>query len=103
MSALPLESLSIEQMESGHLCLNLSEKITWEKFPSYANIIIKKINANIFDKAETVDTRLWDIIINKIKLSLVFDDYTSMISIESSDQEGDIMIHDLYNLLMQEK
>jgi hypothetical protein len=95
MNSLQLDALTVQKMASGHLCLNLSACVGWEEFPDFADKFLRKIDGEILRKTEGPDMRLWDVRIDGSNLSLVFDDYPVMTSLESSDQAGDVVIEKL--------
>lgn len=89
ISDLNIEILNINKMASGHLCLDLTEKVKWEDFPSYAKLLIKLLSGKILSKVDGPDIRIWDVRINKNNYRLTFDDFPLMVALESSDDEAD--------------
>ena len=79
-------------MASGHLCLNLSARVGGEGFPDFADRLLHAISGEVERKTDGPDMRLWEVRIDGSDLSLVSDDYPVMISLESSDKVGDIVI-----------
>jgi hypothetical protein len=101
MSALPLDALAVNKMASGHLCLNLSERIGWDAFPNFAHEFLETfLEGDVIEKTDGPDMRLWKVQIRGCSLRLVFDDFPLMVSLESSDREGDAMIDDVYLRLL---
>lgn len=92
MNHLNVEILKINKMASGHLCLDITENISWEDFPIYAENLIKFLGGKIISKVDGPDIRIWDVNINKKDYRLTFDDYPLMVALESSDNEADIEI-----------
>ena len=90
-------------MASGHLCLHITEKINWEEFPEYAAMLLKFLNGKTMYKADAPDIRVWDVLINKKKYRLVFDDYPVMVSLESDDDEADNGIKAIREILLMLK
>jgi len=101
MDSLQLDMLAIEKMASGHECLSLSERISWEDFPCFAENLISLIGGEIIEKIDGPDMRLWQVKYRTSILQLVFDDYPLMVSLESLDSNGDLIIHDLYKILLK--
>lgn len=95
MKTIPLDALGIQQMASGHVCLNLSEKVGWDAFPVFAEQILSQCNGVVLEKTDSVDVRIWRVRIGDSELRLVYDDYPLMVSIESSDSSGDRTLKDL--------
>jgi hypothetical protein len=94
-----LEALSLEQMASGHLCLNLSERVTWEGFDTYAMDLLRVVGGVRTNVAESVEMRIWTVSIRGRNLSLVFSDYPAMVSLESSDDRGDEVLQEVETTL----
>jgi len=90
------DSLTVEKMASGHFCLNLSEQVSWETFPSFSENLLKMIGGQIEQKFESFDIRIWEINICGCVLQLVFDDFPVMVSLESSSDEGDLLLEKIY-------
>ena len=88
-------------MNSGHLCLEFSENIDWEVFPEFASGILKKLNGRVINKIDTVEMRLWDVVIDRVKLRFVWDDYPYMISLESDSDAGDSLLKKMFESLNQ--
>lgn len=97
------DMLAIEKMASGHECLNLSERISWENFPCFAEDFVALLGAEIVEKINGPDMRLWKIRYKTSTLRLVFDDYPLMVSLESSNNNGDQIIQDLHKILLSLK
>jgi hypothetical protein len=83
-------------MASGHLCLNLSEQVTWESFPSFADALLEQVEGTQSRTTDAVDIRLWDVAIDGKALQLVFDDFPTMVSLESRDAQGDEVLRRLH-------
>lgn len=90
------DSLAVQKMASGHVCLNLSEQVSWETFPSFSENLLKMIGGQIEQKLDSFDIRIWKINICGCVLRLVFDDFPVMASLESSDHQGDELLEKIY-------
>lgn len=99
MKTTQFDALKISKMASGHLCLTLSERISWETFPPFAEYLLNSVGGTISEKYDGSDIRLWCVAIDNSTLRLVFDDYPLMVSLESSDERGDAVIGRLYEKL----
>lgn len=84
-----LEILNINKMASGHLSLDITEKINWEEFATFAEKFIKFFNGSILSKVDGPDIRIWEVDINNHNFRLIFDDYPIMVSLESMDELSD--------------
>jgi hypothetical protein len=103
MSTVQLDKLALGQMASGHLNLDLSEKVSWDEFPAYVEGFRQICGGVITEKADAPDARLWGITINDVDLRLVYDDYPQMISLESSSDAGDQEIRRLHEKLSEKR
>ncbi len=101
MKPLNFDALAIQKMASGHLCLNLTERINWEEFPIFADQFVRLLKGGILHKSDGPDLRIWEIKIEESALRLVFDDYPVMVSLESSDGPGDALIEKTHRSLFQ--
>lgn len=95
MAELPLDAFGVSRMASGHLCLRLSEEVTWENFPDYADALVAQIGGRIVQQEDGVEVRLWVLDIDGISLRLVLDDYPNEVCLEASDEHGDRAIQAL--------
>jgi len=86
-------------MASGHLCLEITEKIVWDDFPDYANSLIRILKGEIISKISSFDLIIWEISINGESFKLVFDDFPLMVTLESSSDQGDNQIRDIRDYL----
>jgi hypothetical protein len=98
-SQIRYDALALTTTASGHLCLNLSETVSWEEFPAYANAVLTTMGGKRIRVAEAADIRLWEVTIEGQTLRLVFDDFPAMVSLESGDAEGDAILRRLYGSL----
>jgi hypothetical protein len=65
--------------------LNLSEQVTGEAFPGFANELLRFAGGEKIGVAESVETRIWTVILDGSELRLVQDDFPSMVSLEAMD------------------
>jgi hypothetical protein len=103
MHPLKLDSLAIQEMASGHCCLNLSQSVSWNSFPKFAQAFIEFVGGEVLSRNDGVDIRLWNVLIGGQTLRLVFDDFPLMTSLESPDASGDRIIEEVYNKLRTDK
>jgi hypothetical protein len=88
-------------MHSGNLCLNLTSKIGWEEFPGFVQSLLCSIGGRIIEKYDAVELRIWKSDFEGVTLSIVWDDYPVMVSIESSSSSGDQEINRIFEILNQ--
>ena len=98
-----LDALRLQSMSSGHLCLNLSENVSWEDFGGYAEQLLRVLKGRKLDAAESPDIRMWGVMVHGHVLRLVFDDYPTMLSLESSDDNGDKVLRQVEAQLIDMK
>jgi Protein of unknown function (DUF3630) len=85
----PLHTAKLCQMVSGHLCLEFAEPVTWDSFPEFAACIITRIKATVIERADAVEMRIWSLDLSGVHLRLVYEDYPSQASLESTSVEAD--------------
>jgi hypothetical protein len=77
-------------MASGHLCLNLTSDVDWTRFPAFARELMTRLGGQLLGTvADGVDMRIFPVSLYGARLSLVWDDYPAMVSLEASDSSGD--------------
>lgn len=91
---------ALGRMKSGRLCAELISDVGWEGFPDYAEKFIKLFSGSIISRSDSVDTRVWGVIIKGQPLRLVYEDFPVMISLESQSEEGDRFIEGLREVLI---
>lgn len=96
-----LELLKINKMPSGHLCLELTEKVSWDDFSDYAMFIIDFLNGKIVEKSDGADLRIWDVCINGNKFQFIFDDFPVLVTLESSDDIADKELENIQQSLLK--
>lgn len=89
---LPLEALQLIHMASGHLALNLTEQVNWAAFPSFARKLVELLGGQMLEDITTVDVRLWLVELQGTHVWLAYEDYPLMVSLESSDVDGDSVL-----------
>ncbi|EGH97738.1 MULTISPECIES: DUF3630 family protein [Pseudomonas syringae group] len=96
-----LNAMAIEKMHSGHSCLSLSAEVDWEGFPRYAEIILGLLGGTVTSKSDAVDVRVWDVQIKGEAFFLAYEDFPSMVSLESKSAKGDALIEGFLSVLSQ--
>ncbi|MET0774906.1 MAG: DUF3630 family protein [Pseudomonas mandelii] len=89
------EVFSIGSMSSGRLYADLTSDVGWEGFPNYAEEFVNMFSGRIVSRSDSVDTRVWDILLNNESLRLVYEDFPVMITLESQSDGGDEFIEAL--------
>ena len=87
---------SLELMASGHLCLELNLNLPWTDFTTFAEKLLTAIGARKQHEWESVETRMWDLVIGDVPLRLVFDDYPQNVSLESTSADGDRVLEAIH-------
>jgi hypothetical protein len=80
--------------------LNLSEQVSWESFPTYANDLLKFAGGKKVDAAESVEMRIWTVVVDGSEMRLVQEDFPSMVSLEAMDEGGDEALRRLHSKLL---
>jgi Protein of unknown function (DUF3630) len=99
MRKLNLEILEIGKMASGHLSLELTEKVSWENSPKFVDKFLKLLNGKVTSTTDGFDLRIWNVIINHCKYQLTFDDYPIMVALESDTVEADAELLNILEIL----
>ncbi|MHA6194459.1 DUF3630 family protein [Pseudomonas wadenswilerensis] len=82
-------------MKTGRLCADLHTQVGWEGFPEYVKEFLKVFSGRVMSRYDSVDTRLWEILLEGEKLRLVYEDFPVMICLESISSNGDGFIRRL--------
>ncbi|MCP3919419.1 MAG: DUF3630 family protein [bacterium] len=83
-------------MASGHACLNLSNRVDWHGFPAYAEAIAGCLDAVVVEAADSADLRIRNLEVAGVHVRLVYDDFPSSVSLESTSTEGDAFLGELF-------
>jgi hypothetical protein len=98
----PIDALGIEVMASGHLCLNLTERIGRRDFSSYAKVVALRLEATWQVVAETGEMQIWALSFGDATALLVWSDYPVMVSLESDSDSADEALRRLHAELQTE-
>jgi hypothetical protein len=60
-SRLPLERLTFAPMASGERSLELTDAVTWDAFPSYAEAVAARLGGRVVGRADGPDQRVWTV------------------------------------------
>ena len=93
------EKISIITIASGHLCLELTEKVGWENFTIFAEQLVALLGGAVLNKADGVEICVWKIRLQDCELRLVYEDYPTMVSLESSSDAGDECLREVQHSL----
>ena len=89
-------------MASGNLCLELTEAGTWESFLGFAEKWATEIGAEITDRVDGPDVRVWIIAYEGQSLKLAYDDYPNGVTVEARDPSSNSIIEDLFAIVSSE-
>ena len=95
MVATSFSGLKWKPMASGHLCLELTDRIGWHEFPKFAERLVSDFGWNVVEKSVVADMHIWGLKFENEQIRLVFDDFPLMISLESDSHKGDEIIKSL--------
>ncbi len=93
------DKIKLLKMASGNLYIVLSSEVEWSEFPEFLSYIVDLLNAKIEIKYESVESAIWEIVIDKIDLRLVFDDYPQEVTLESTNEDGDKKLVEIFDRL----
>jgi len=79
----------IIKMASGHLSLELSDKVSFDNFPAYAELFLSTVDGSLKERNDSVVMCIWEVVVNERKYRLVYDDYPCGVSLESNSDESD--------------
>jgi hypothetical protein len=88
-------------MASGHAALDLTEAVSWEAFPRYAERLARLIGATVLPGVDGVDMRMVDLVVQGVPVRLVFSDYPLLVSLEADSDAGDAAIRVIHAQLKQ--
>lgn len=89
------EVIFVGVMKSGRLYLNLTSAVGWEDFPSYVGRFLSALGGKVVSKNDAVDVRVWCVWLDNQELSLVYEDFPVMVTLESRSFGGDEVIRRL--------
>lgn len=83
---------AVEKMRSGRLSVSLTSDVGWEGFPGYVLKFLEIFPGRVMMKNDSVDTRVWKVIISEQEYDMVYEDFPVLISIESKSERGDLFL-----------
>lgn len=89
---LPMEVLRLGPMASGHLALELTERIGWTQSADYAAELLARLGAKVIDTVDPAEMRIWNLAIEGVTVRLVYEDFPQMISLEANAAAGDELL-----------
>jgi hypothetical protein len=89
---IPLERLELETMASGNASLRLTDRVAWEDFPRYAELVIASLGGTIVDRADGPDQRVWAAIVQGGAFWISFDELVFGVSLDSQNAEASRLI-----------
>jgi hypothetical protein len=95
-------SPKMERMHNGNLCVELTDAGTWMSFERFAEEWASQIGAEIRDRLDGPDVRVWRIVYEGHTLRLVYNDYPNGISVEAVDAESNVAIEKLFSVVSSE-
>lgn len=88
MKALPLEVLELEPMAGDNSRLRLTRVITWAKFASYAESLVRVLGGEVVERADSPDEGAWTAVIHGQRFWINFDDLALGVSLDPCDDEA---------------
>ena len=97
------KNIRIYEMYSKNKCLLITDEISWEQFTKFANFLLGLFEAKLINKEEGITEIIWLIEIKGGRFYLCFDDYPLGVTIESVDDNSDLIIPDIEKKLQETK
>jgi hypothetical protein len=69
------------------------------RVPGVRHQLIMVIEGVRADRADGVNICIWSVLVDRVVLRLVFDDYPQMVSLESRTDDGDVLLRRLQRVL----
>lgn len=101
MAGLPLEQLRLLPMASGWEYLLLTERVSWDDFPAYAEAVVARIGGRLGDRIDSGGQRVWRVDWQGLGYWITWDDLDPGVSIEPCDRVAGERIGEIRGLLMQ--
>ena len=92
----------LERMHSGDMCIELTEAGTWESFEGFAQNWATQIGAEVLERFDGPDCRVWHLLYDRSKVALVYRDYPNGVSVEAMDAGSNAAIEKLFCLVASE-
>ena len=95
-----MEKLEFQDMANGLRCLLITEQVSWERFPSFGEMVVKKLKASVVSKSTMVDMHLWKVRIQGFTFLLVFDDFPLGVTLEPETKGASELLDSLRSQLL---
>lgn len=95
--------LTIKVNERGYVKLDLTDRIGWDDFPSFADTVVSLIGAVVLIKRRIVYMHMWDLQLNNTLIRFVFEDYPLTTSLESADPKDYATLENVRQFLIKER
>jgi len=92
----------ITTMESGHLSLELTDRISYDNFHEYAENLLSTIGGSVEEKHDAIVMCIWDVVINQHQYRLVYDDYPCGGFLESFSTASDNELTRIKEMLLED-
>lgn len=104
MTNLPLEVLKLMEMANGHQEIFLTESVSWQAFDVYAERVIRELDGEVTDKANSAVERVWDALIDRRKFWIAYGDYPLFdVSLGPCDDDAATKIPEILTRLLEIK
>jgi hypothetical protein len=97
---LPLERLDLETMASGNQSLRLTERVSWEGFPSYAEVLVHSLGGAIVHRADSAAERVWTATVRGGTFWVSFDHFGLGVSLDPQNAEAARLIPGIQETLL---
>jgi hypothetical protein len=99
--SVPLEHLSIHRMASGENCLLLTEQISWDEYPDYADAIVRLIGGSLGERIDSGGERVWRFDRAGLGYWITWDDMDPGVSIEPCNPQAGAELEAIRDVLLR--
>jgi hypothetical protein len=92
----------LQRMHNGNLSLELTEAGTWESFEKFAERWVAQVGAEIHDRFDAPDIKIWRLSYEGSPIRLIYNDHPNGVSVEATDSESNAAIEKLFSIVSAE-
>lgn len=90
-----MKSIELIKSHSGMLGVELTQNISYNEFPIFAEQMLKKVQGSVVSRSALPDAHLWQVVINDVPLELVYEDFPQSVSLEAVSKKGNDLLENL--------
>lgn len=92
----------LERTARGSACIELTEGGSWESFGPIAEALAAQLRADIVDRVDGPEVRVWTIRLAGLELWLVYSDYPNGVSLEAKSSASSALVERLHATFLSE-